>query len=43
MHRKIYKVKIDFFLSMSNNSWWKGLPKEIEIDLEDLSDSTEIN
>jgi hypothetical protein len=26
-------------LSMTNNSWWKGLPKEIEIDLESLSDT----
>jgi len=24
---------------MENNSWWKGLPKEIELDLEVLSDS----
>jgi len=23
---------------MTNNSWWKGLPKEIEFDLEVLSD-----
>jgi len=23
---------------MTNNSWWEGLPKEIEIDLEILSD-----
>jgi hypothetical protein len=25
-------------LSMTDNSWWKGLPKEIEVDLEVLSD-----
>jgi len=23
---------------MTNNSWWKGLPKEIEFDLEVLSE-----
>jgi len=23
---------------MLNNSWWKGLPKEIQVDLEVLSD-----
>jgi len=23
---------------MTDNSWWKGLPKEIEVDLEVLSD-----
>jgi len=27
---------------MINNSWWKGLPKEIEVDLEFLSDKTNI-
>jgi len=27
---------------MTNNSWWEGLPKEIEIDLEILSDSSNI-
>jgi hypothetical protein len=26
-------------MSMTNNSWWKGLPKEIEVDLEVLSDT----
>jgi len=26
---------------MKNNSWWEGLPKEIEIDLEILSDSSD--
>jgi len=25
-------------MNMTNNSWWKGLPKEIEFDLEILSD-----
>jgi hypothetical protein len=25
-------------LNMTVNSWWKGLPKEIEADLEILSD-----
>jgi len=28
---------------MVNNSWWKGLPKEIEIDLEILTDSSDPN
>jgi len=27
---------------MTNNSWWKGLPKEIEMDLEILSDKQDI-
>jgi len=27
---------------MTNNSWWEGLPKEIQIDLEILSDVREI-
>jgi len=27
---------------MTNNSWWKGLPKEIEVDLEVLSDKQDI-
>jgi hypothetical protein len=25
-------------LNMINNSWWEGLPEEIESDLENLSD-----
>ncbi len=25
-------------MNMTNNSWWKGMPKEIEFDLEILSD-----
>ena len=25
-------------MNMTNNSWWEGLPKEIEFDLEILSD-----
>jgi len=25
-------------LNMKNNSWWEGLPEEIEFDLEILSD-----
>jgi hypothetical protein len=25
-------------LNMTNNSWWDGLPEEIEFDLEILSD-----
>jgi hypothetical protein len=29
-------------LSMTNNSWWKGLPKEIEVDLEVLSDKRDV-
>ena len=29
-------------LIMTNNSWWKGLPKEIEMDLEILSDKQDI-
>jgi hypothetical protein len=33
--RKIYKAKLTQKLSMT--SWWEGLPKEFEIDLEDLS------
>jgi len=27
---------------MTNNSWWKGLPKEIEFDLEILSEKRDI-
>jgi len=27
---------------MTNNLWWKGLPKEIELDLEVLSDTKDI-
>jgi hypothetical protein len=30
-------------LNMSNNSWWKGMPVEIEIDLEILSDLKNLN
>jgi len=32
------RSKLSSNLSMTNNSWWKGLPKEIEVDLEVLSD-----
>jgi len=27
---------------MTNNSWWMGLPKEIEVDLEVFSDNKDI-
>jgi len=33
--RKIYKAKLSPRISMT--SWWEGLPKEFETDLEDLS------
>jgi hypothetical protein len=36
------RSKFNSDLSMSNNSWWKGLPKEIEVDLEVLSDKQDI-
>ncbi len=36
------RSKLNSDMSMTNNSWWKGLPKEIEIDLEILSDSSNI-
>ncbi len=40
--RKIYKSKLNTNFSMTNNSWWEGLPKEIQIDLEILSDVKDI-
>ena len=30
-------------LNMTNKLWWKGLPKEIEFDLEILSDLKDTN
>jgi hypothetical protein len=30
-------------LNMTNKLWWKGLPKEIECDLEILSELKDIN
>jgi hypothetical protein len=32
------RSKFSSDLSMTDNFWWKGLPKEIEVDLEVLSD-----
>jgi hypothetical protein len=38
MYRKIYKSKLYLNFSMTNILWWKGLAKEIQMDLEVLSD-----
>ena len=37
--RKIYKSKFKDTSSMTNISWWIGMPKEIEMDLELLSET----